>query len=109
MNHTPTPWKVRTMSNSGDCFVEGNNVVGSTLAGDYRREIMSDEMYDEKPADAAFLVEACNNYDRLTEENKRLREALKSVVAALTQNHTYPADITYAINIARTALGEEER
>lgn len=54
--YTKGPWKVRTMKN--DCFVEGNEVVGQIMTGDYHREIMGDENYPKKLADAHLVAAA---------------------------------------------------
>jgi hypothetical protein len=54
--HTQEPWKVR--QNGNDCFVEGNEVVGKTFAGEYHREIMGDEQYPSKLADAHLVAAA---------------------------------------------------
>jgi hypothetical protein len=54
--HTDGPWKVRVMK--ADCFVEGNEVVGVIVTGEYRREIMGDENYPKKLADAHLVSAA---------------------------------------------------
>lgn len=54
--HTPGPWIVRTFRD--DCFVQGDNVIGHTIAGAYKREILSDEEYPEKLADARLIAAA---------------------------------------------------
>ncbi len=85
MKHSKLPWKLRELSN-GDCFVEGGEVVGKTMAGEYRREIMSDETYPEKVADGKFIVTACNNH-----------EALVSVLETFIEYYDQagmPADLT---------------
>ena len=47
--------------------------------------------------------------DRLLAERDRLREALLCVVAALTQNATFPADVECAVTAARAALAKGEK
>lgn len=69
MNHTPTPWKVRTLPEryGGWCFIEAPEVVaGQSVAGDYHREVMGDD-YPEREGDAEFIVRACNSHDALVE------------------------------------------
>jgi hypothetical protein len=41
---------------NGDCFVEGDEACGSTIAGKYKREILSDEKYPKKLADAQLVA-----------------------------------------------------
>jgi hypothetical protein len=67
---TPHPWIVRQIK--GDCFVEGNEVVGTTVAGDYKREILGDEDYPSKLADA-----------HLTAAAHDLRNALENLLFAV--------------------------
>lgn len=108
MNHTPTPWRTakgftgEDWERPGALIVQGHDyaIADCNVSSAYR---------PESNDNAAFIVTACNNHDSLVAENARLREALKGIIAALTQNKTYPADINYAITMARSALGEGER
>lgn len=83
---TPLPWKVRTSPRDGDdCFVEGNEVVGRTVAGEYRREIMGDEAYPGKPADAAFIVYAANTLPSLASQLRELQDVLRELMDAASR------------------------
>ena len=39
---------------------------------------------EEREANAAFIVEACNNHDRLTRENEAMRKALGDCLGCIT-------------------------
>lgn len=66
MERTPTPWKVREHPTMNDCFVEGTECINAdNFPLPYKREIMSDEDYPEKRADAEFIVRAVNSHDEL--------------------------------------------
>lgn len=56
---TAGDWTVRTMRS--DCFVQGNEVVGETIAGKYKRDILSDEEYPKKINDAEIICYLRNN------------------------------------------------
>ena len=72
--HTALPWKVRVLKD--DCFVEGNEVVGETVVGEYKREILADESYPKKKTDARFIVLACNHFEEMRETLKEAQSYL---------------------------------
>ena len=100
MSHTPLPWKVRTLRE--DCFVEGNQVVGKTIAGEYKREILSDEDYPEKLWDAHFIVNAVNNFEDLVSSCKALIRELESAYEELDTDE----EEREVLNIAKERLGK---
>lgn len=64
--HTKLPWNVRdhqTPHGGRHIWIEGGEPIGQTRAGPYKRQILEDEDYDEKAADAALIVKAVNNHD----------------------------------------------
>ena len=80
--HTQTPWKY-----DGDGFdslaAQDFGTDGYTVMDDECTPIC--EMIDmgddeEAEANAAFIVEACNNYERLKKENAELTLALKEYI-----------------------------
>ncbi len=83
--HTPTPWKLSPW------HVEEGPPAVRAPAGHIVCTTSSNE-------DAAFIVLACNNHDRLTRENEAMRLAMKCIA----NNPNVPkADM---VSIARTAL-----
>ena len=79
VEHTATPWIVRILGD--DCFVEGNEIAGRTVAGEYKREILSDEDYPKKKADAAFITKACNNFEEMLRTLKKTKEWAEYYIA----------------------------
>lgn len=58
-HHTPGPWNVRdhtTPYGGRHIWVEGGDSIGATMAGPYKRQILEDEDYDEKLADANLIA-----------------------------------------------------
>lgn len=70
---TPGPWKIGH-SYTSEIAIRNNDEDCVAVVC----ELLEGEMKDN----AAFIIEAVNNYDRLMAENKRLKEALKG----LTEN-----------------------
>lgn len=80
--HTPTPWAVDHQGRSDEryAFVYSENeavklgqpqaVIVDCYNSDY---LLSNE---ERDANAAFIVRACNEYDGLIEENRKLKDQL---------------------------------
>jgi hypothetical protein len=80
-------------------------ITGETIATVYG-SAFSDVPTDTEKANAAFIVEACNAYDTLRADNKRLRDVLETVLRDIPDHQasgTY-ADIRNAI---RAALGKD--
>lgn len=75
--HTPTPWrvlknKIFTLNgnkNIGTCYRMTTNVRANGTYEDCK----------EEKANLEFIVEACNNYERLQSENERMRKFLKEI------------------------------
>lgn len=64
--HTPTPWKTNNTS-----LVDNNdNTIG------FMHFVSKTDQYINAKANAKFIVEACNNYERLQSENERMRDLL---------------------------------
>ena len=61
--HSPLPWKVLSS-------------IFGTLIHTQDMTAVCDKLFNE---DAEFIVEACNNYEALQQENKKLKEALKDL------------------------------
>jgi len=94
MNHTPTPWSPEA--------VKSTWLRGSQLAsGPFHSHV-------EQEANAAFIVEACNNYERLKAERDELLAALRKVVDA--PNHAFATgDALFdAVEYARRAIAKAE-
>jgi len=70
MEHAPTPW---TYDVYYRMILDANNSLVATVSGD-------GVPLDER---AAFILEACNNYERVVAERDALREACKSVESLL--------------------------
>lgn len=70
--HTPTPWKYshRSSNDYEDYLIHAEN--GEPLA------IVSDEEHFGK-SNAAFIVRACNNIERVTAERDALLDVLKKL------------------------------
>jgi hypothetical protein len=96
--HTALPWRVRTLRE--DCFVEGNEIVGRSLAGEYKREILSDEEYPKKAADAAFIVQACNCHDDLVAACKTAMAEVSFMAEKLGNDH----EMTVSFGLLKDAL-----
>lgn len=72
--HTELPWEVRdgTDRGFGIWISAPKAMVANNRGPDYPRQILEDEDYPEKQADAAFIVHACNNIERLEKVNEAL-------------------------------------
>ena len=95
MKHTPTPWSMSWGKKR--CRIEG---------GADGWEIAS--VTDNNPRDAAYIVEACNNYERVKAERDELLAALRKVVDA--PNHAFATgDALFdAVEYARRAIAKAE-
>jgi CheY-specific phosphatase CheX len=82
--HTATPWIARTLGD--DCFVEGNEVAGKTISGEYKREILSDESYPKKKGDVRFIIKACNHFDEMYEALKTMTALVRLKYGNLDKN-----------------------
>lgn len=70
--HTPTPWGLDT---KGEIITKGGSASwdGIPLASCWREDAWCDEgATDESKANAAFIVHACNNIERLEKVNEAL-------------------------------------
>lgn len=96
--HSPLPWKHllpdQVRGPEGE-FVADCSCNGARLTRDN--------------ANAALIVEAVNSHARLTEENRRLREALAMALAQIAQDNNdrdVPGEYRGTEHQARAALGE---
>lgn len=83
--HTPTPWHIAEygIDNPSYTIVMGGKPIAKICSPRENGEGNNIPKQDEAEANAAFIVEACNSHDSLTQENKALREALLSAQAHL--------------------------
>ncbi len=97
MKHTPTPWmvfkRVYNIYAKGKTYPYTENLIATHQIHPQLKQnslittigVSMDEDGEKQHRivisenDANFIVEACNNYERLKSENKRLRKALESV------------------------------
>ncbi len=100
--HTPEPWTVEIEKLDDAEFVY-------KIRGEAKTHVASINSYfsDERPANAAFIVRACNSHEQLEADNKRLREALQGLFAEFTADRTSRASLergNKAAVAARAAL-----
>lgn len=78
--HTPLPWKVRdhqTQYGGRHIWIEGGPEIGRTMAGPYKREILEDEDYPEKLADAELIANSVNSVPDLVKALEEIVETFK--------------------------------
>jgi len=82
MKHTELPWKIRNESYNGEFDQTTIHIARdckfSEIAGIVDVFGLSSE-YKEVKANAEFIVKACNNYERIEAENKKLIEELEGI------------------------------
>lgn len=78
IKHTPLPWIKRQLHDDGDFFLESPK---DQIGKPYGQEILGDDYFSDlsKEADCDFVLEACNNYYKLKEQNEKLKEALEKI------------------------------
>lgn len=86
--HTPTPWIVRTgkLSQFGQEHIwicAPGTITGRTIAGPVPRDILQDEDYPEKLADAELIVTAVNEREALLNTCAEYRRLLTAAGHAL--------------------------
>ena len=98
--HTQTPWYFEELERNPDgcgyirCDTDSLEI---SHHGDRGRS------RDENLANAAFIVDACNNHDRLTRENEAMRGTLEVIASRVTwEGGRYVP--TYEAEVARAAL-----
>lgn len=100
--HSPLPW-VEDRRAAGNIRSEDSQygrLVANTNG--YSRD---HEAHMENLANCEFIVEACNNYERLKAENQRLRNALEDILGeAVFANK---CDIQIVYELAKEALQQE--
>ena len=72
--HTPTPWRIGRFE--GHVIASDDRLVAGCQG------YHSVDSRDVNNANAAFIVEACNAYDRLLAEHRAMETALRKVVDA---------------------------
>ena len=91
---TPGPWCIGELDNNGQRIINGPEIELATL---WHHCVGSIEK--EMEANAAFIVEACNNYESLQARCDRYKAALESIAA-----NTCCGPCQEAKLVARTAL-----
>ena len=100
---TPLPWRRATESRGTHRILSGDKLVGEA------------SHYNEGAyANAAYIVEACNAYPRLLDENAALRAALRGLLEYADDVEAYEVERTGEIDAmpdpridaARALLGE---
>jgi len=79
--HTPTPWLTSGIDSRIIVCKRGYNIC------DTGGSVMLD--VDEDKANAEFIVEACNNYERLQSENERMRAEINTLKQRLQRYTTH--------------------
>lgn len=76
--HTPTPWNMgRDYESKDTCFISGGRQIIANLDG-----------LDNKEANAAFIVRACNSHEALTETIQLAEQFLNSLPEGWLANTT---------------------
>ena len=89
--HTALPWKVVDRKGRGMTAIMG--VLASTGTYDnFLAEMHSQDTQEEAEANAAFIVEAVNNHDRLASTVSLLMEALERATTAISDAHAQVED-----------------
>ena len=105
-NHTPTPWIVEESDHTGwKLITAGGRIIANVNAEscpDTASAPCSVKMPTEANAD--FIVEACNNYERVLDERDEAVELLTSVINAFKPHYQYLP----AIKKAKTYLAKLE-
>lgn len=105
IKHTPLPWIKRQLHDDGMFFLESSK---EQIGKPYGQEILGDDYFGDlsKEADCDFILEACNNYYKLKEQNKKLKEALKSITLSVSVHYdcTQGSEFQHLVNIAFKAL-----
>lgn len=80
IKHYRLPFSVRYIAGCDmDIYSNGEGKVCEFRGLSHSTELM-DEHGPEYQANALFIVEACNNYYKLKEQNEKLKEALSSLI-----------------------------
>jgi len=95
--HTPTPWQIVFTP-----AVQRPN--GRLLISSETREICEVIFSGHQDADSKYIVEACNNYERVLDERDEAVELLTSVINAFKPHYQYLP----AIKKAKTYLAKLE-
>jgi hypothetical protein len=116
---TPGPWEVREWSDTlgYDCMTGGVAVSGGGFKdiavldgadyGQARCSEISVELRAEIEANAAFIVEACNNYERVCAERDDLASAARRLLAELsTSDSETQVNLWKEIQAMERALAE---
>lgn len=82
--HTPTPWQWGNVSGH-DEHVEISKM-GYASWPSFRSV---GKKLEQSRIDASFIIEACNNYDRLKAENEELKQALQGMIEAQSRDAKY--------------------
>ena len=84
MEHTKLPWEFIPLGCDDD---RGMGYIFGADGKEISHHGVFDRWKQENLANASFIVEACNNYDRLKEINKELLEALKRAKITIREWH----------------------
>lgn len=76
IKHTPLPWRMSFEEDEKKWYILTS--AGSEICQIARKvtEVKGDEMHNPTSQNADLIVEACNNYYKLKEQNEKLKEAL---------------------------------
>lgn len=102
-DHTPTPWKLLEKGGETQAIVRGRGKQGwfsiSNPTGETSEKCM---------ANTAFIVEACNVYDKLKADNAALAEAGKRCIMALEANGAPNCQAVKEMKEAIAAVGSDK-
>jgi hypothetical protein len=108
MPHTPTPWRVRELIDRPDLFhVSAPTPEGHPYHGHTKEiEIMSDEHYPTKRADAEFIVRAVNSHEALVEACNEAKKALE-YLHVNDSDYSFPSTLSTINAAIKLAEGRE--
>jgi hypothetical protein len=117
---TPGPWEAMIGTQAGTFLRAPNAIIKNDRGPSYATEILSDEDYDTKDADAALIVAAINALPGLLDRVERLEAALVEIKQAAqdfvdlslprpspTSSLDYQAAHATRLAILRAALKEQ--
>lgn len=97
--HTPLPWHVNQLDGYSIHGIRG--WIADVTAG-----TMNEVSIEEREANAKFIVEACNNYERIKAQRDELLAVMKRVLAFQDQEADFRSQMRQAIANAEKEKGQ---
>lgn len=106
IQHTPVPWSVASDDHEASLIATVGSVGRRSFGVRFEKpHEVNYEWHSGEDQDAAFIVEACNNYAALRSQLAEARECLSELLTSAT-SEVWPIAPGYAVERARALLAK---